>query len=311
MATHFEADRSAVLGHPFSDEASHAAVLFGPTSVRPSEFQWAEAQTQLRFSNGEVRFLLLGSRRGRRRYLSEDLEEMRRLAGVIVEQVEGVRSEELKRLAVQAELRALQAQINPHFLFNALNTLYGSIDRSSHQARRMVLNLSEIFRYFLQDDRTFITFSEELRIVQAYLDIEGLRLGDRLETRLDVSEPATAVMIPSLLVQPLVENAVKHGVAARPGQGRVTLRAYVHEGLLTVTIEDTGAGRSAENEDTRKGAGVGLRNVRRRLELAYGPKAKLEFSSTDHGTCVSVQIPVVPSPDMAIAERGLEVEPAY
>ena len=114
---------------------------------------------------------------------------MRRLGSVIVESVERFRSEELKRLATQAELRALQAQINPHFLFNAFNTLYGTIDRGSFEARRLVLNLTDIFRYFLQGDRSFIPLSEELRIIKAYLEIEALRLGDRLETELDVMNP--------------------------------------------------------------------------------------------------------------------------
>src|SRR5664279_3195397 len=108
---------------------------------------------------------------GGRRYWSEDLEDMRRLGAALVEQVERFRAEELKRLVSQAELRALQAQINPHFLFNAFNTLYGTIDRGSREARRMVLNLADIFRYFLQSHRTVIPLSEELRIVRDNLEI--------------------------------------------------------------------------------------------------------------------------------------------
>ena len=102
---------------------------------------------------------MVGARRGGRPYRSDDLSDMRRLGVAIVEQVERFRAEELKRLVSQAELRALQAQINPHFLFNALNTLYGTIDRRSRTARRLVLNLAEIFRYFLQGDRTVISLS--------------------------------------------------------------------------------------------------------------------------------------------------------
>ena len=165
---------------------------------------------------------------------------MRRLGSVIVEAVERFRSDELKRLAAQAELRALQAQINPHFLFNAFNTLYGTIDRESFEARRLVLNLTEIFRYFLQGDRSFILLSEEIRIIKAYLEIEALRLGDRLETELHISESALSVMIPILSIQPLVENAVKHGVAAKAGRGRVVLRIQAERGDLHVSVEDTG-----------------------------------------------------------------------
>jgi LytS/YehU family sensor histidine kinase len=207
--------------------------------------------------------------------LSEDLEDMRRLGAAIVEQVERFRSEELKRLATQAELRALQAQINPHFLFNAFNTLYGTIDRGSFEARRLVLNLTEIFRYFLQGDRAFIELAEELRIVKAYLEIETLRL---------------AVMIPILSIQPLVENAVKHGVADKPGRGRVTVRAHHKDSVLRITVEDSGVGfgsRSIPHE----GAGVGLANVRRRLKLSYGAEWTLDVSSSELGSSVTFAIP--------------------
>jgi sensor histidine kinase YesM len=295
IAAHLRTDQSAVVAElGKTREADQPAVLFGGQRIShlPAELFWAEAQLPLRFSSGEVRFVLTGPRRGRQRYLSEDLEDMRRLGSVIVEQVERFRSEELKRLATQAELRALQAQINPHFLFNALNTLYGSIDRSSYDARRMVLNLAEIFRYFLQGDRSFIPLSEELRIVQAYLEIEALRLGDRLETKLEIDEPARSVMIPVLSIQPLVENAVKHGIATKQGRGRITLRARKMEGSLRVTVEDTGLGFEASNRQSREGTGVGLDNVRRRLKLSYGPDASLDISSNGSGSTVSFMIPI-------------------
>jgi len=256
------------------------------------ECSWAEAQIPLRFSSGEVRYLLTGARRGRQRYLSEDLEDMRRLGAVIVEQVERFRSEELRRLATQAELRALQAQINPHFLFNAFNTLYGTIDRGSHEARRLVLNLTEIFRYFLQNDRSLIPLSEELRIIKAYLEIEALRLGDRLTTDLDVSESALAVLIPVLSVQPLVENAVKHGVATKAGPGRVLVHAHTQQGVLHVSIEDRGMG-TAGPAPAHDGFGVGLANVRRRLNLSYGPEASLHVSYGPQGSVVTLAIPTL------------------
>jgi LytS/YehU family sensor histidine kinase len=256
----------------------------------PAKLFWAEAQIPLRFFTGEIKSLLTGPRRGRQRYLSEDLEDMRRLGSAIVESVERFRSEEIKRLAAQAELRALQAQINPHFLFNAFNTLYGTIDRESVEARRLVLNLTDIFRYFLQGDRSFIPLSEELRIIKAYLEIEALRLGDRLETETHVSESALSVLIPILSVQPLVENAVKHGVAAKPGRGRVVLNVQNDEGILRVCVADTGFGFSASG-GAYEGAGVGLANVRRRLTLSYGPAATLDVSSSERGSTVTFSIP--------------------
>jgi LytS/YehU family sensor histidine kinase len=295
VATHLRTDHFAVV--PDLDVAKtteRPAMLFdGVLNPHlPAKLFWAEAQIPLRFFTGEMKFLLTGPRRGRQRYLSEDLEDMRRLGSVIVESVERFRSEELTRLAAQAELRALQAQINPHFLFNAFNTLYGTIDRESFEARRLVLNLSEIFRYFLQGDRSFIPLSEELRIIRAYLEIEALRLGDRLETELDVSGAALSVMIPILSIQPLVENAVKHGVAAKAGRGRVVVRVQNEGGVLRVSVEDTGTGFPGNGSAiSHDGAGVGLANVRRRLHLSYGPTATLDVSSTELGSTVAFSIP--------------------
>jgi two-component sensor histidine kinase len=292
VAAHLRADQFAVVAHPGA-AGDEPAVIFEGEHIQhlPPELAWAEAQIPLRFSSGEVRFMLTGSRAGRQRYLSEDLEDMRRLSSALVEQVERFRSEELKRLATKAELRALQSQINPHFLFNAFNTLYGSIDRTSHEARRMVLNLAEIFRYFLQGDRTFIALSEEIRIVHAYLEIEKLRLGDRLETEVTVSDAARAVLIPILSIQPLVENAVKHGVAAKPGGGRVSLRAGVYQGKLRVTVEDTGAGFESTNSSVSEGLGIGLENVKRRLRLSYGGDTTFDISSGVGGSTVRFEIP--------------------
>jgi two-component system LytT family sensor kinase len=216
---------------------------------------------------------------------------MHRLASAIIQQVERFRSEELKRLATQAELRALQAQINPHFLFNAFNTLYGTIDRTSIEARRLVLNLTEIFRYFLQGDRSVILLSEELRIIKAYLEIEALRLGDRLRTDIDVPESALSAMIPILCLQPLVENAVKHGVAAKAGPGRISLRAHTQGASLHITVEDSSLGVAGSGTHSHDGSGVGLANVRRRLDLSYGVSASLNVSRGSTGSIVTLVIP--------------------
>ncbi len=184
VAEYLRTDEFAI-GKPVADAlASNTSLSLGeilPDHTTGEPFR-PEARIPLRFSSGNSRYLYLGRRRGGQRYWSDDLLDMGQLGTTIVEQVERFRADELKCLVSQAELRALQAQINPHFLFNAFNTLYGSIDRSSTDARLMVLNLAEIFRYFLQGERTYISLSEELRIVEAYLQIERLRLGDRLSS---------------------------------------------------------------------------------------------------------------------------------
>src|SRR5580658_4441058 len=151
---------------------------------------WVQATVPLRFSRGDTRYLLLGPREGGRRYLSEDFAVLMRLGSAVVEHVEQLRGIQMQGLVSQAELKALQAQINPHFLFNSLNTLYGTIDRGNADARRLVLNLSDVFRYLLRSDRTMIEIEEELRIVRAYLEIEQLRLGAKLRTEINVDEAA-------------------------------------------------------------------------------------------------------------------------
>lgn len=280
------------------------AGLFGPGDLlyplvaadRPDlrstpAFAWAEAVIPLRFSQGDLRVAVLGRRRGGRRYLSEDLSSLGRLASAVIDQVERLRGVEMQRLVSQAELRALQSQINPHFLFNALNTLYGIIPRDAPGARRTVLNLAEIFRYFLQPDKTFIPLEQELQIINAYLEIERLRLGPRLQTEIDVDDSALPVLIPILSIQPLVENAIKHGLSAKTAPGTLVLRIRHEADRIAVTVEDTGVGvEKASTAET--GNRVGLANVTRRLQLCYGVSAGLTIASSSEGTKVQFFVPL-------------------
>jgi two-component system, LytTR family, sensor kinase len=249
---------------------------------------WVDAVIPLQFARGDGKVIALGPRTGGRRYLSEDFRELSRLAGVIVAQVERFRVETIERLAAEAELRALQAQINPHFLFNALNALYAAIPRSAGGARSTVLNLADIFRYFLQNDRSAIALSEELKIIRAYLEVEQLRLGDRLRVEIDVDKSAALVQIPPLSIQPLVENAVKHGVARRTGPGHVVLRIRRGNGVLRVEVRDSG-GAVLPSQGSH--SGVGLDNVRQRLRLAYGPGSQVSIGVEGGETVVSFEIP--------------------
>ncbi len=231
--------------------------------------------------------ILLGRRTGGRRYLSEDLQVLARAAAVIGEQLEQFRELETRRLVAQAELRALQSQIHPHFLFNALNTLYGIIPREARGARETVLNLADIFRYFLETKRTLVPLEEEMHIVKAYLDVERLRLGDKLRLEIDVTPEAQAVPIPILSIQPLVENAVKHGIAPQAGGGLIQIRARIDpSGALLLSVRDSGPGFSKSSR-----RGVGLENVERRLDLCYGGEARMTIDSGASGTEVSVRIP--------------------
>jgi two-component system LytT family sensor kinase len=233
--------------------------------------------------------VLLGRRSGGRRYLSEDLLALGRAASLVVEQIEQFRESEMRRLVSQAELRALQSQIHPHFLFNALNTLYGIIPREAKGARDTVLNLADILRYFLETGKTFLPLEQELHIIKAYLAVEKLRLGEKLRVEIDVDPDALHVPIPILSIEPLIENAVKHAIATKVEGGTVRLRATLSPNALHVTVSDTGPGfRTAGGAKS----GVGLENVTRRLQLCYGVESQINIQSNADGSSVSFSIPV-------------------
>ena len=270
----------------------HAPVLANmlPASPLAPKWNWAEVVVPVRRGEDDVQLILLGRRHGGQRYFSEDLDTLRRTGMEIAERVEGLRRQEMNRLVSQAELRALQSQINPHFLFNALNTLYGTIPREANGARRMVINLAEIFRYFLQSDRTFVPLAQEMQIVRAYLEVEQLRLGDRLTVEFHVDESALDLLVPVLSVQPLVENAIKHGIAQSAEPGYVHVRIELRGEELRILVENSSNTATAALEGA--GAGVGLQNVRRRLEICYGPGATLRLAPDQQKTTAEICIPL-------------------
>jgi two-component system LytT family sensor kinase len=194
----------------------------------------------------------------------------------------------MARLVAEAELRALQSQINPHFLFNALNTLYGTIPREASGARRMVLNLAEIFRYFLQSDKVYVPLAHEMQIVRAYLEVEQGRLGPKLSVEFQIDENALQAPIPVLSIQPLVENAIKHGVAQRTDPGYVRIHVQAGDDGLRIIVTNSSAGGPSQGQ----GAGVGLLNVRRRLEICYGHSSSLELDVGTETTTAVLSIPI-------------------
>ena len=163
-----------------------------PDQPKPA---WAETGVALRVARAAPQTIWLGRRQGGRRYLSEDFEFLDRAAAAIAERVEEFHAVRMETLISQAELRALQSQINPHFLFNALNTLYGVIPRQALSARRMVQNLADMFRYSLQSEGSLVSIERELQIVEAYLEIEQLRMGDRLKVEKSVDPASLMVRI--------------------------------------------------------------------------------------------------------------------
>jgi len=249
---------------------------------------WAEIGVPLRAAHEHNRVLWLGPREGGRRYLSDDDADLKLLAEEAAERFETIQREEQQRLLSQAELETLRAQINPHFLFNSLNALYGLIPRQAAEARNTLMRLADIFRYSLEGKRQLVPLEEELAVVDAYLAIERLRLGERLTTQIEIDDGARGVKIPALSIQPLAENAVKHGVGARPAGGCVRISAKRKEEGLLIEVADDGVGFAA---DSPQAEGHGLRNVRRRLQLCFGEAGNLAVNSSENGTVVQFSVP--------------------
>jgi hypothetical protein len=200
-----------------------------------------------------------------------------------------LRQSELTRMLQQAELRLLKSQLNPHFLFNALNTVRSLIADNPQAAQTAVTHFANTLRYALNvGQQDMVPLSKELEIVRDYLEIESLRFEDRLSVVYNVSDEAEAVQIPAMLLQTLVENAIKHGIADLPRGGRVKIEGTVGNGMLLLEVVNPrriGAGRQGE--------GTGLRNSAERLRLIFGPRAAitLDLSQPD-SAAARIHIPV-------------------
>jgi LytS/YehU family sensor histidine kinase len=190
-----------------------------------------------------------------------------------------------------AELRALQAQVNPHFLFNSLNTIRGTVRENPEQAEHMITSLSSLFRRSLRPvSARMIPLSEEMAAVSDYLDLESARFEERLQVRLEVSPEARPCPVPAMLVQTLVENAINHGIAKLPRGGIVRIRGAVEKKALVLVVENTGK----LQEPNGNGAHTGLANSRERLRLLCGSDATLSLADDEGTVRVTVVIPQVP-----------------
>jgi two-component system LytT family sensor kinase len=200
--------------------------------------------------------------------------------------------ERLKALATEAELKALKAQINPHFLFNTLNTIAELIHADSERAEATVERLAEMFRYVLNgSERGLVPLEEELAFLKDYLEIERVRFGDRLRVTLAIAPEALGLLMPSLVLQPLVENTVRHGQGA---DGSIDLGINIHTDgdQAVIAISDQGPGMPAHHK-IGEGPGHGLYNVDQRLRKTYGKEYGLEISANQpRGTIVTLRIPV-------------------
>jgi two-component system LytT family sensor kinase len=230
-------------------------------------------------------------------------------ASLVSAQVElSVVREQEERLA-QAELRALRAQISPHFIYNALAAVAGGIHTQPEEARELLIDFAEFTRYLFRDGRSYVTLDEELAHVERYLRLEQARFRDRLHITIDVPEATRRAIVPSLSVQPLVENAVRHGVERRGGSGQVAISARVSGGDVELRVTDDGSGIDPELVPAvlaGAGGGIGLSNVDARLRATFGERYALVIESQPgHGTTVVMTVPNLAGSDApALATAG-------
>lgn len=204
-----------------------------------------------------------------------------------------IREQEIGKLATEAELRALRAQLNPHFLFNALTTIGYLIDNAPDRALATLLRLTQLLRGVLRSTGEFCSLGDELRLIESYLDIERARFEERLQIEINVPPELLKFRVPTLILQPIVENAVKHGISPQKNGGKISLAARVDGQHLVLQISDTGAGVDQSEFAEKRLRGVGLQNIEARLRSHYGAAATLTFiSGRQNGAQAEIKLPL-------------------
>jgi two-component system LytT family sensor kinase len=209
--------------------------------------------------------------------------------------------EEQERLLVEARLKALTSQINPHFLFNTLNSVSSLIRTDPNQARVMVLKLSKVLRRLLRKHENFSTLREELSFIDDYLSIEQVRFGAKLRFEKDVAENTLDMLVPSMLLQPLVENSIKHGLSSKVEGGTIRIRTERSETKLNLLVEDDGIGIPEAKLATLLDRGIGVSNVNERLKVLFGNQYRMWIDSQPgRGTRIQIEVPELQT-DLAAA----------
>ena len=202
------------------------------------------------------------------------------------------RLQEQEKLLMAARVEALASQINPHFLFNTLTSISSLIRSQPETARMLIVKLSGLLRRLQRSQEHFVTLREELEAIDEYLDIESIRFGPKLTIEKDIDPGSLDVVVPSMLLQPLVENSIKHGLAPKIGEGRITIRSFRERGHAIIDVIDNGVGVGPAHVERVKAGGIGLRNVNERLRVIYGANYELQLDSVPgQGTCARVVIP--------------------
>ena len=206
-----------------------------------------------------------------------------------------IKLEEQERLLLHARMEALQNQINPHFLFNTLNSISSLVRFDPDTAREVISKLATILRRLLNSTDSFVPLREEVEFIDNYLDIEVVRFGhDKLRVIKELEPASLDVMVPSMLLQPLVENSIKHGLSSMVEGGSIYLRSRLSESRLVIEVEDDGVGMAATQPERTQGAGIGMANISERLQVLYGDAARMTIDSQEgKGTLVRIRLPLL------------------
>ncbi|MFZ1136443.1 MAG: histidine kinase, partial [Candidatus Korobacteraceae bacterium] len=202
---------------------------------------------------------------------------------------------------------ALQSQINPHFLFNTLNSVSSLVRRDPDSAREMIVKLSNILRRLLRKGGdSFVLLRDEVEFLDDYLDIEVVRFGrEKLKVVKELEPASLDHMVPSMILQPLVENAIKHGLADKVEGGSIFIRSRSTDGRIVIEVEDDGVGMPVSGTSASSGTGIGMVNVSERLQVVYGDAAEITIESQPgHGTLVRLVLPVLLADDMGGSVAG-------
>ncbi len=245
---------------------------------------------------------------GGRNLLSDEVEMLETVALIAARRIDGlrvtqqryeqeIREQEISKLATEAQLTSLRSQINPHFLFNALTTIGYLIQTTPDKAFQTLMRLTKLLRSMLSSTGEFCPLGEEIKLIEAYLEIEQARFEERLEVGIDIAKDLENIRVPSLILQPLVENAIKHGISKTARGGRVDISARLEntcgEVNLILLVCDTGAGADENELRKRRKERIGLNNIEQRLRSYYGAKAALTIeSNTGQGTSAKIILPV-------------------
>ncbi|MGE0040246.1 MAG: sensor histidine kinase [Vicinamibacterales bacterium] len=204
------------------------------------------------------------------------------------------RLQEQEKLLLASKIEALKSQINPHFLFNTLASVSSLIRSQPDTARTVITKLSALLRRLMRSQEQFVTLREELQAIDEYLDIEVIRFGSRLTVLKDIAPDTLDVVVPSMILQPLVENAIKHGFARKVGPGHLRLRSRRDGDLAILEVEDDGLGISDERLQTAMSSGIGLSNVRERLRVIYGALGRVTLrGAPGRGATARLEFPVL------------------